>query len=412
MGNIDLNDNQNVHNAQLNNNNGQMSSFLNRTSTQSKGESNKNKKETNSNDKEKESSFSPSSKRYSFISSGEKCVQLKTETNKLLFDKSSYSHSPSLSMISKNKNTNSCTISQLSCDCEQVMNIKDKRLKLNENEILLNNIILDEEIAIAPRLTIEDLDGNLLNGKKLLIDAAGLFNSIRKKRDGIVFFGLHNSSIVSNNNDSSNCNDNEPLDDFKLNIPNVKCTLDHLLMIYYHRKTATYFMKSFIKEINNCTIIMTLKVNKPYVINKKTFAVIGNIMVIIDVGNYTFNKDSKENEEIKITIVHPKKKDSNCHMGKNKEYKFKVSNCNHVTIGREDCSINLNHKYYSKPHCSIYYNTIINMWELSDGDPLGNKGSTHGTWVLINNDLSLGDYDEYVIKFNKQTIRIVKEQEY
>lgn len=382
----------------------QLNSILNCTLTHSKGASNKNEKE----EKEKSNDSLSYSKRYSFISSGGKNIQFKTETNKLLFDKSQYSHN-SYSSYESNTiyNGHSChTTSQLSYDCELVLNIKDKRVKLNENELLLNAIILDEEIALAPRLILQDLEGNLLNGKKLIIDAAGLRNSLRIKRDGIVFFGLNRSSIDFNDKES-----NESSNDYILNISNSKLDLDHLFMIYYYRKTATYFIKSFIKEFSNSTMMLTLKATNPYIINKKTIVIIGNIMMLLDVGTYSFNKDNKKYEDLKIILMSPKEKENNFGMGKNKEYKFNASNCNHVTIGREDCSINLNNNYYSKPHCSIYYNSSRYMWELCDGDSLGNKASTHGTWVLINTELSLGEYNEYIIRLNKQKIHIAKEQE-
>lgn len=54
----------------------------------------------------------------------------------------------------------------------------------------MNNIILlDIEINQAKRLKLEDVEGNLLFNQKLLIDAGGLVNSLRKMRDGHSFFG-------------------------------------------------------------------------------------------------------------------------------------------------------------------------------------------------------------------------------
>jgi hypothetical protein len=52
-----------------------------------------------------------------------------------------------------------------------------------------NIIILDSEIQQAKKLTVEDEEGSLLFNNLLVIDASGLVNSLRKTRDGHVFFG-------------------------------------------------------------------------------------------------------------------------------------------------------------------------------------------------------------------------------
>lgn len=54
----------------------------------------------------------------------------------------------------------------------------------------MNNIvILDSEIKQAKMLSLEDVEGNLLKGNFLMIEASGLTNSLRKMRDGYCFFG-------------------------------------------------------------------------------------------------------------------------------------------------------------------------------------------------------------------------------
>jgi hypothetical protein len=59
-----------------------------------------------------------------------------------------------------------------------------------EKVFCMNNIVvLDTEIAQARKLILEDVEGNLLFNQILTIDASGLVNSLRKMRDGYVFFG-------------------------------------------------------------------------------------------------------------------------------------------------------------------------------------------------------------------------------
>lgn len=54
----------------------------------------------------------------------------------------------------------------------------------------MNNIvILDSEISQAKKLVVEDEEGDFLSNHYLVIDASGLLNGLRKKRDGYVFFG-------------------------------------------------------------------------------------------------------------------------------------------------------------------------------------------------------------------------------
>lgn len=69
--------------------------------------------------------------------------------------------------------------------------IKDpQHEEMPEKVFCMNNIvILDSEIEQAKRLTVEDEEGDLLFGQLLVIDASGLVNSLRKRRDGHVFFG-------------------------------------------------------------------------------------------------------------------------------------------------------------------------------------------------------------------------------
>lgn len=50
-------------------------------------------------------------------------------------------------------------------------------------------VILDWEIDEAKKLILEDVEGSILFQQLLIIDASGLTQSLRKKRDGFSFFG-------------------------------------------------------------------------------------------------------------------------------------------------------------------------------------------------------------------------------
>lgn len=59
-----------------------------------------------------------------------------------------------------------------------------------------NMVILDSEIRNAKKIMIEDLNGCLLSGKKVYINASGVIGSLRNKRDGISNFGAQMETYV------------------------------------------------------------------------------------------------------------------------------------------------------------------------------------------------------------------------
>jgi hypothetical protein len=61
----------------------------------------------------------------------------------------------------------------------------------------MNNIvILDSEIHQAKKLILEDEEGDMLKSNYLVIDASGLTNGLRKRRDGYVFFGPVSEYVI------------------------------------------------------------------------------------------------------------------------------------------------------------------------------------------------------------------------
>lgn len=68
----------------------------------------------------------------------------------------------------------------------------------------LNSSALDQEVISTTMLHIEDIEGDLFFNQKLFIEASGLKNGLRGKKDGFAFFGsiTHYVSrrILINNN--------------------------------------------------------------------------------------------------------------------------------------------------------------------------------------------------------------------
>lgn len=53
----------------------------------------------------------------------------------------------------------------------------------------LNSSALDQEVTSTKMLHIEDIEGDLFFNQKLFIEANGLKNGLRGKKDGFAFFG-------------------------------------------------------------------------------------------------------------------------------------------------------------------------------------------------------------------------------
>ncbi len=69
-------------------------------------------------------------------------------------------------------------------------------LQLEEFSCYSSNFTKDE-VRLSKKLLLEDIEGELLWRKKLIIDAEGLDTGLRRKRDGMTLFGTL-AEIVSN----------------------------------------------------------------------------------------------------------------------------------------------------------------------------------------------------------------------
>ena len=118
----------------------------------------------------------------------------------------------------------------------------------------------DEDINTSSKLVLEEIDGNLFDGKTIEINAGGMVGG-RGKKDGFTIFGKKNlnkeikleSNINNNNNqikdkevkDNSKNNDNcifKP--DFELNYPEV-ISYPYIFAIYYKKEDKSYYIRAF-----------------------------------------------------------------------------------------------------------------------------------------------------------------------
>lgn len=82
----------------------------------------------------------------------------------------------------------------------QINNVKSNSPSMN-NEETYSDYFVDQTIDSqllkeTPDILLEEIEGEQLNGKKLIISAAGLQSSPRKSKDGFVFFGTSIEDVI------------------------------------------------------------------------------------------------------------------------------------------------------------------------------------------------------------------------
>ena len=252
-------------------------------------------------------------------------------------------------------------ISKKSKSTYEILNQKKKKNK--EINIDFDNIVLDEEIELAPKLILSEVNNsNLFNGKIIHIDASGCHEGLRQKRDGMTFFGLNETEK------------DEIVNDVIINLyKDIKLT--KLFVIYYDRKRAHYYIQNLNSEIKENKFLMYVRIYNDYYLNcDDNF----NKYLILGQNLISFNIDSNNNLNIKVFDDNKKE----FHHNKYKEYKFDTS-YNHISIGRDNCTITLDNSHLSRIHSTFFFNNYNNKWILCDGNGKG-KFSTHGTWFILN----------------------------
>ena len=95
---------------------------------------------------------------------------------------------------------------------------------------------------------------------------------------------------------------------------------------------------------------------------------------------------------------------STCDSTDKKVYLFN-SEDSPITLGRQNCTINLNYSFLSKKNCTIQYNVEKNEWEILDGNE--GKPSTNGTWLTVKSKYELNYDTEFKIGMNIIRINMV-----
>ena len=302
---------------------------------------------------------------------------------------------------------------------------KKNSVKVIDYKATLNldfdNIILDEEIELAPKLLISDLNkSKLFNGNVIEIDAAGSLKGFRQKRDGMTFFGIKNNN---NNNENDNNNLDKVHNDIIINF-NKKVINDKLFVIFYDRKKGIYYIQNLNRNIKLNKYFMYVKIFYEFYLNEDeeyqtNFFLLGQLLISITIENennllniklYNSNKskNSINYKSYNSSKIEENINNEDSNFKNYKEYNYLPENEEEITLGREKCTINLVNKYISRVHCSIIYDKFKNKWYICDGNGKG-KYSSHGTWLILNNNIKFPLYtynENYHIKIGEQMFNI------
>jgi hypothetical protein len=239
-----------------------------------------------------------------------------------------------------------------------------------------NRKISEEEIKNGPKLILEEIDGNLFNGKKIEINAGGMVEG-RNKKDGFTIFGQKivlntNSSNLSpevQNNDNNNNNEQNDkiINDFELNYPSA-LPYPYIFAIYYKKEEKAYYIRAYSgKGSDNKILFIKLTNDNKLALKQKE---------LISAGSIIFQVNPIENNNLEIINLSSKKRSPN--------YKqtFDGSNKKVVTIGRhKECDFFFpKDKSFSRYQTSFEFDENKKEWYIIDGKD--NKGSTNGTWIF------------------------------
>ena len=216
--------------------------------------------------------------------------------------------------------------------------------------------ITEEEINKSPILILKEIEGKILNGEEIKINAGGMING-RNKKDGVTVFSKSN-----NNNNNKNF---KP--DFELNYEE-RLNYPYIFAIFYQRENKNYSIRSYSGK-NSDKRLLYIKLNENYNLPLKQ-------KELISAGNIVFQISPLENN--KIEIVNLSKKESNQETKKI----YDPNETKEVTIGRDKkCNFSFpKDKSFSRNQTSFIFDDNLNEWIIYDGNK--NKCSTNGTWVF------------------------------
>jgi hypothetical protein len=242
------------------------------------------------------------------------------------------------------------------------------------NYIASNRKISDEVIKNASTITLEEIDGKLLNGKKIEINAGGMVDG-RNKKDGFTIFGQNKKrksrkisieELNAKDNFISGNDDDLFIPDYELNYSNY-LGYPYIFSIYYKLEDKSYHLRAYCgKGSDNKILFIKLSNESKYILKRKE---------LISAGNIIFQVTPLENNCLEIINLTNKKYS-------NYRRVFDGFSKKIITIGRhKDCDFFFpRDKSFSRYQTTFEFDENIKEWSVVDGKD--NKGSTNGTWIF------------------------------
>ena len=303
---------------------------------------------------------------------------IKTELNSSMISLKNYNNNKKELNSSNNNNINKNNNHNYNNNTYNKLNENPSNINLtqisfgNLDYSFGNNLITSNKLLLR---------GNLFFNKELIITQNGLINSLRKKTDGQTYFG------VSDLKDYTGTFYN----DFILNITEEKNENE----IVSH--TGRIFGISYSKITNDYQIyLMNTNYFLNYEINtlfyfqneKENLIILGKILITIIQREITKEKFL----EIKVEVE-----------GENEDKTFNFQKKDSpITIGRINCSINLNYSFISKKHSLIEFSEQYNKFYYKD------LMSTNGSVLILKEDDTLKIKGDMKFKLNDINFHILE----
>ena len=268
--------------------------------------------------------------------------------------------------IKDNKNDN--TNNNINNDINKMPGINNDKIdEKKESDPIISHMnvqgnITEDEINNSSKIILEEIDGNLFNGKKIEINAGGMVGG-RGKKDGFTIFGQKNDGNANNNS-----NEDKFKPDFELNYSE-HLPYPYIFTVYYKKEEKAYYIRAFSgKGSDNKILFIKLNNNDKFILKQKE---------LISAGDAIFQINPISNNFLEIIHLKIKKN----HHTDNKLIFEGVKN-KKVTLGRsKDCDFSFpKDKSFSRFQTSFEFDDNKKEWYIIDGKV--DKSSTNGTWIF------------------------------
>ena len=224
--------------------------------------------------------------------------------------------------------------------------------------------ILDEEIDNANKLILNEIEGNLFEGKTIEINAGGMVGG-RGVKDGFTIFGQIKL------NDKENKEENKFSPDYELNYTEKYLLYPYIFAIYYKKEEKAYYIRAFSgKGSGNKILFIKLKSDDKFILKKRE---------LISAGDTIFQINQLEDNSLEIIKLERKKNHNFSSMNSSI---FNGEKKKIITLGRSrECDYSFpKDKSFSRFQTTFEYDENKKQWSITDGKD--KKSSTNGTWIF------------------------------